>query len=244
MQRFPDGIQSEGFFQKDASEYFPKWIKRYNVSREDKTKVVHHVICNDAQTLVYLANLAVITPHVWLSTTKTIHKPDQIIFDLDPSKGCTFDDVMFMAKKCKKLLEELGLHPFVKTTGSRGLHVTVPIIPEKDFEYIHNFTHKIAQILVEQYPEHATLEMRKENRTGKIFIDYLRNTWAQTAAPPYAVRAREGAPVATPIEWREVTSSLKPDKYTIKNIFKRLSRKGDIWHDMHKHAVSVRSIKV
>lgn len=242
MQRFPDGITKDGFFQKDASEYFPKWIKRYNVEREDKTKVVHHVLCNDAQTLVYLANQAVITPHIWLSTTKAIHKPDQIIFDLDPSKGCTFADVIFVAKRCKKLLEELGMHPFVKTTGSRGVHVTVPIIPEKNFDAVHAFAREIAAHLVEQYPEHATVQMRKEKRTGKIFIDYLRNAWAQTAAAPYAVRAREGAPVATPIEWKELTSAMLPNKYTIKTIFRRLSRKGDLWKDIHKHAVSIRSI--
>jgi bifunctional non-homologous end joining protein LigD len=244
MQRFPDGINAEGFYQKDASEYFPAWIKRFNVEREDKAKVVHHVLCNDAQTLVYLANQAVITPHIWLSTAKKIHNPDLMIFDLDPAKGATFADVMYMAKRCKKFLETLELPSFVKTTGSRGLHVTVPIKPEKDFDYVHSVAHSIAQALVQENPEYATLEMRLNKREGKVFIDYLRNTWAQTAVAPYALRAREGAPVATPIEWRELTSTMEPQKYTIKNIFRRIARKGDPWQDMYEHAVSLKSIKL
>ena len=242
MQRFPDGIAGEGFYQKDASEYFPAWIKRFNVEREDKAKVVHHVLCNDAQTLVYLANQAVITPHIWLSTTKKIHNPDLIVFDLDPSKGATFADVMYMAKRCKKFLEALGMHTFVKTTGSRGLHVTVPIKPQHDFDAIHAFAKEVAQQLVEENPEHATLQMRLDKREGKVFIDYLRKAWAQTAVAPYAVRAREGAPVATPLEWKELTSSLEPQKYNIKNIFKRLARKGDPWQDIYASAVAIKNL--
>lgn len=244
MQRFPEGIAGEGFYQKDAAEYFPAWIKRFNVEREDKAKVVHHVLCNDAQTLVYLANQAVITPHIWLSTAKAIYKPDQIIFDLDPSEGASFADVMYMAKRCKKMLEELGMHPFVKTTGSRGLHITVPIKPQHDFDAVHDFTRSIAELLVKENPEHATLQMRLDKREGKVFIDYLRNTWAQTAVAPYAVRAREKAPVAAPLEWKELTSSLEPQKYTINNIFRRIARKGDVWEDMREHAVSIKSIKL
>jgi bifunctional non-homologous end joining protein LigD len=244
MQRFPEGITGESFYQKDASDYFPAWIKRFDVEREDKAKIVHHVLCNNAQTLVYLANQAVITPHIWLSTTRTIHKPNQLIFDLDPSEGATFVDVMYMAKRCKKFLEELGMHPFVKTTGSRGLHVTVPIEPKHDFDTVRAFAKEISQQLVKENPDRATLQMRLDKRDGKVFIDYLRNAWAQTAVAPYAVRAREGAPIATPIAWKELTSSLEPRAYTVKNIFRRISRKGDIWEHIADQAVSIASIKV
>lgn len=244
MQRFPEGITEEGFYQKDASDYFPSWIRRFNIEREDKAKVVHHVLCNDAQTLVYLANQAVITPHVWLSTTKAIHKPNLMIFDLDPAEGATFADVMFIAKRCKKMLEQLGLHPFVKTTGSRGLHVTVPIKPVHDFDYVRDSARRIAELLVEDNPDHATLQMRLQKRDGKVFIDYLRNSWAQTAVAPYAVRARENAPVAAPLEWKELTSSLHPQKYTIKNIYRRIARKGDVWQGMQAYAVSLKTIKL
>lgn len=244
MQRFPDGIEDEGFYQKDASDYFPKWIKRFDVEREDKAKVVHHVLCNDAQTLVYLANQAVITPHIWLSTIKKIHNPDQIIFDFDPSEGCTFAQICYMAKKCKSVLEELGLHPFVKTTGSRGLHVTVPIKPQHDFDTVHAFAHDVALLLVKENSDHATLQMRKEKRESKVFVDYLRNAWAQTAVAPYAVRAREKAPVATPIDWKEVTSSLDPQKYTINNIFRRIARVGDLWEDMYQAATTLKTLRL
>lgn len=243
MQRFPEGIQGEGFYQKDASEYFPAWIKRFDVEREDKDKVVHHVLCNDAQTLVYLANQAVITPHAWLSTADNIQCPDQVIFDLDPSEGSTFSDVMYMAKRCKQFLEALGLNTFVKTTGSRGLHVSVPIKPQHDFDAVHAFAKAVAQQLVQENPKHATLQMRLAKREGKVFIDYLRNAWAQTAVAPYALRAREGAPVATPIEWKELTSSLEPQKYTIKNIFRRIARVGDPWQDMQEHAVVIKKLQ-
>lgn len=243
MQRFPGGIQGEGFYQKDASEYFPAWIKRFNVEREDKGKVVHHVLCNDAQTLLYLANQAVITPHIWLSTVKKIHNPDLMIFDLDPSEGATFADVMYLAKRCKKFLEELGLTVFVKTTGSRGLHVTVPIKPQHDFDAIHAFAKEVAQQLVKENHEHATLQMRLDKREGKVFIDYLRNTWAQTVVAPYAVRAREGAPVATPLAWKELTSSMEPQKYTLNNIFRRIARKGDVWEDLYASAVAIKDVR-
>lgn len=244
MQRFPAGILHEGFYQKDAGDYFPTWIKRYTIAREDREKIVHHVVCNDAQTLVYLANQAVITPHIWLSTVKDIQKPDYMIFDLDPSQGCSFSTVAFVAKRCKDFLQELGLHPFLKTTGSRGLHVTVPIRPTILFDDVRTIARAIAQELVNAYPEQATLNMRLDKRDGKVFIDYLRNAWAQTAVAPYALRAREDAPIATPIEWKELTSTMHPQKYTLSNIFKRVSRKSDIWQDIRAYTVCLKSIKM
>lgn len=241
MQRFPSGIDTDGFFQKDAPDYFPDWIKRAYVEKGDKSKVVSHVLCNNAATLVYLANQAVITPHVWLSKIDKLNYPDRMIFDLDPPSVKAFAVVRKVAKIFKSLLEDIGLTPFVMTTGSKGLHITVPIKRELLFDEVRAFTRAVAAKLVEQHPQHLTIELRKNKRKGRIFVDYLRNAWAQTGVAPYAVRAREGAPIATPLDWKEVTSSLNPQKYKIKNIFKRVARTGDPWAGIAKHAGSVKA---
>ncbi len=240
MQRFPSGIDTDGFFQKNAPDYFPDWIKRVDVEKGDKSKVVSYVLCNNAATLVYLASQAVITPHVWLSKSDKLNYPDRMIFDLDPSSAKDFSQVRKAAKLFKALLEDIGLTPFVMTTGSKGLHVTVPIKRELIFDEVRVFTRAVAVKLVEQHSHHLTIELRKNKRKGKIFVDYLRNAWAQTGVAPYAVRANEGAPIATPLDWKEVTDSLSPQKYTIKNIFKRVARTGDPWAGIAKHAGSVK----
>lgn len=242
MQRFTLGINHEGFYQKDAGDYFPAWIKIVPIKKQEDG-VVRQVLVNDAATLVYLANQLCIVFHIWLSKVNSLHTPDHIIFDLDPS-GKDFNQIRYAALKLKKVLEELGLVPFVMTTGSRGLHVVIPIKPEYDFDTVRSFAHDIAQFLVSENPELLTLEVRKAKRKGKIFVDTLRNAFAQTGVAPYSVRARLGAPVATPLEWKEVTQrSLRPDKYTIRNIFKRLARKGDLWKDINRSAKSITSAR-
>ncbi len=241
MQRFPSGIDMDGFFQKDAPDYFPAWIARAYVEKGDTSQVVSHVLCNSAATLVYLANQAVITPHVWLSKIDKLNYPDRMIFDFDPPSVKAFAQVRKAAKLFKTLLEDIGLTPFVMTTGSKGLHVTVPIKREFDFDQVRAFTRTVAARLVEQHPEHLTLEVRKNKRKGRIFVDYLRNAWAQTGVAPYAVRAKEHAPIATPLYWKEVNAALDPQKYRIKNIFKRIARTGDPWADIAKHAGSVKA---
>lgn len=241
MQRFVDGINQEGFYQKEAAEYFPDYIKRMTVQKEGG--VVHHALVNNAASLVYLANQLVIVFHVWLSKTNNLNKPDHIIFDLDPSSN-DFSQVRNAALNLKKLLTHLGLVPFVMTTGSRGLHVLVPIKPQENFDAVREFARDVAQLMVEQFPETLTLEMRKEKRGDKIFVDYLRNGFAATGVAPYSVRARPGLPVATPLTWNEVSkATLKPDQWNIKNIFKRLARKGDPWKNMLKHAQSLKTAR-
>ena len=204
---------------------------------------MHHVLANDAATLVYLANQTVVTFHVWLSTADKLNYPDRIIFDLDPPSKKQFPAVLTAAKKIKKMLEALDLTPFVMTTGSKGLHITVPIKRELMFDDVRAFARQCASLMVEQHPDMMTLELRKDKRKGKIFVDYLRNAWAQTGVAPYSVRAKEGAPVATPLLWKELTSSLDPQKYHIKNIFRRVARMGDPWEDIAKHTGSVKAAR-
>jgi bifunctional non-homologous end joining protein LigD len=238
MQRFPNGIRDEGFYQKDISDYFPSWIKTVSVKRQTEGSV-RYVLCNDAATLMYLANQLCLTPHLWLSKADKLDYPDRMIFDLDAAKK-DFPSVRKTAFLLKDILEQLDLVPFVMTTGSRGLHVVVPIKRKESFDEVRVFAREIAQRLVDAHPRMLTLEMRKEKRRGRIFLDILRNAFGQTGVAPYAIRAKPGAPIATPITWQELKSpTMHAQRYTIKTIFRRLSRSVDPWEDIDTHARSI-----
>jgi bifunctional non-homologous end joining protein LigD len=232
MQRFPDGIAETGFFQKEASPYYPEWIKTVSLPKHGGS--VRYVVCENAVTLVYLANQAVITPHAWLSRTDQPDYPDQLIFDLDPS-GDDFRDVCNAAKALRILLDEQGLAAYVKTTGSRGLHVMVALEPRASFDEVRSFARQISQRLAASDPSRLTTQIRKSQRRGRILIDIARNAYAQTAAPAYAVRARDGAPVATPVDWTELDNpKLRPDQFNIRNIFDRIKRRESPWKDWNR----------
>ncbi|MDR3646531.1 MAG: non-homologous end-joining DNA ligase [Candidatus Babeliales bacterium] len=238
MLRYPHGITQEGFYHKDAPDYFPDWIKRFvDINGEDKK--VHYVVANNAATLVYLANFGCLIPHLWLSKIDKPNYPDRMIFDLDPSDDKSFKRIMETAKAFKKIIEEHNLVPFVMSTGSRGLHVVVPIKRTKTFDEVKKFAQYLAQKLIEKDPEHLTMEIRKNKRGTRIFIDTLRNGYGATAVAPYAVRAKPGAPVAFPLEWNELNAKLTPTKYNIFTIFKRLDKVGDIWKNIDKQAKAI-----
>jgi bifunctional non-homologous end joining protein LigD len=222
MQRFPDGIDQPGFFQKAAAPYYPAWIKKATVPKAGGT--VRHVICDDQATLVYLANQACITPHVWLSRIENRQYPDQMVFDLDPSRE-DIGAVIDAAEWLKRVLDDLQLPAFLKATGSRGLHVTVPLRPEQDFDSVRGFARTVAEIVVSHDPGRYTLEQSKNKRHGRVFIDVNRNDYAQTAGAVYAVRARNGAPVAVPLSWNELRKNhFRPDSVTLQTVFARLIR--------------------
>jgi bifunctional non-homologous end joining protein LigD len=234
FQRFPDGIETQGFFQKNASDHFPDWIGRARLSKEDGE--VEHVVARDAATLVYLANQACITLHVGLAVVARPRHPDRLVIDLDPS-GEEFAKVKQAARWAKDLLEELDLVGFLQTTGSRGLHVWVPLDGSAGFEEVSTFAKSFASTLEQRQPDALTTEQRKANRGDRVFLDVLRNAYGQTAVAPFSVRARPLAPVATPIDWAELDGSqLAPDHYTITNIFRRLGQKHDPWADVAKRA--------
>lgn len=221
LHRFPNGIKGDGFFQKNFSEYFPNWLGKVAIPTKGNKKM-EMVICNNKATLLYLANQAVVTFHPWLSKKKKLDFPDRMIFDLDPSSK-DFSIVIDGAKTLKKILESLHLEPFLMTTGSRGLHVVVPLKPTAEFDEVRSFAKQIAQLMVKEEPSKYTIEQRKNKRGKKVFIDYLRNGYGQTAVAPYSVRTIEGAPIAAPISWKELTAQLHSQKYNIKNIFRRKS---------------------
>ncbi|HMB38473.1 MAG TPA: non-homologous end-joining DNA ligase [Wenzhouxiangellaceae bacterium] len=234
MHRYPDGIDGDDFFQKNISDYFPDWIDRATLPKEGGE--VTHVVANNAATLVYLANQACITPHLALSRVDRPEHPDRMIFDLDPSDD-DFDKVRDTARHLRKLLDDLKLTSFVQTTGSRGLHVVVPLDRKADYDEVRDFSHRVCRTLADQQSDLMTVEQRKAKRGNRVFLDYLRNAYGQTSVAPYAVRARPGAPIATPLEWDEVgESALSPRKYRIGNIFKRLGQREDPWADIARHA--------
>jgi bifunctional non-homologous end joining protein LigD len=236
LHRFPDGIDGDGFYQKDVPDYFPDWIPRETVRKEDGE--LDQMWLTDAATLVYLADQACITPHVWLSRRDEPERPDRIIFDFDPP-GDEFGPVLEAARSVDVLLDEVDATPFVMTTGSRGLHVVVPLRREAGFDEVRDTSRRLAELAVSRSPELLTLAQRKNRRGEKVFVDTLRNARAQTAVAPYAVRARPGAPVATPLSRDELgRSDIQPRKWTIENLFRRLGSKDDPWKGMGRHRVS------
>jgi bifunctional non-homologous end joining protein LigD len=234
MQRYPDGIKGQEFFQQSAPDNLPDWINRVTVPKSGGTTT--HMVCDNAAGLVYLANLACITPHTWLSRADRLNTPDQIIFDLDPP-GEEFEPAREGALYLRDLLEQLGLTSYLKTTGSHGLHVVVPIGHEADFEWVRTLAADIAGVMVSREPEKYTVEQRKEKRLRRLFVDTLRNAYAHTAVAAYAVRARPKAPVAAPLKWDELNDkALTAQSYTISNMFARLEKSGDPWKGMERQA--------
>jgi bifunctional non-homologous end joining protein LigD len=238
MHRFPDGITGELFYQKDAPDYFPEYVHLQPVKKSGGG-IVQYAMVNSKAALVYLANYVCVF-HLWLSHEPKLNYPDRMIFDLDPSPGATFSLIKWTAQEIKKVLDKIGLPAFVMTTGSRGLHVVVPLKQQDLFDDVRAFAKEIAQYLISKHPQKLTLEMSKNERGKKIFLDILRNAWSATSVAPYGIRAKEGAPVATPLEWDELARVDSAQKYTIKNIFQRLSRKKDPWKDMDTHATSIK----
>jgi bifunctional non-homologous end joining protein LigD len=235
MERYPDGIDGMRLFQKNASRHFPEWITRARVPKVGGT--VEHVIVDQAATLVYLANQACITVHGFLSRLDELQNPDQLIFDLDPP-GSEFALARRVALDLRGILEnEVGLTSFVKTTGGDGLHVIVPLDRTADFDAVRAFAREVAAILVERDPKRVTVEQRVGARGKRLYVDVMRNAYAQTAVVPYTVRARRGATVAMPVSWDEVTDAqLRPDRYTIKNVPALLEQREDPWRGMKRPA--------
>lgn len=238
LQIFPGGIEDKGFFQKNVPKHYPDWMRRVEVAKEGG-KVVHPVV-TDAEAIRYLVGQNAITPHIWLSRADRVHQPDRMVVDLDPPPGAGFPDVRRAAQRAGDLLREIGLEPFAQVTGSKGIHVWTPLKRRPDFEDVKDFSNRFAELLAARHPDDLTTEFRKAKRGGRILVDVLRNRYAQTAVPPYAVRPRPGAPVATPIEWGELSDSkLRPDRWTLKTVLRRLGERGDPWADIGAAAAAM-----
>lgn len=240
MQRYPDGIKGEAFYQKNANEYFPSWIKTEAVTKSEGGKV-NYVIATNEATIVYLVNQATLTPHYWLSKYTNLHVPDRIILDLDPSVK-NFARIKAAALLLKDICDDFDLPCYVMTTGSRGMHIYIPLKPIHTFDEVSVVASYLAKQMMRENPEEFTLEVRKEKRGTNIFIDTLRNRYNATAVVPYSVRAYENAPVAMPLWWDELDKKLTAQTFTITDAYDHIKQAGNPWKTMSKNAVSLKRL--
>jgi bifunctional non-homologous end joining protein LigD len=233
LERYPDGADGPRVMQQHAERLAP-WVRRVRVPSHAGS--VEHAMAGDAATLVYLANLACITLHRWLSRGDMLERPDVMVFDLDPSVDNPAE-VRRAARVIGALLRELGLHPWAMTTGSRGYHVAIALRRRAGFDAVREFAREVAELAVAREPRLFTAQQRKRDRQGRILIDVMRNGYAQTAVAPYSVRARPNAPVATPLHWDELQDTkTTAGRWTLRSVPGRLQREGDPWREMLRHA--------
>lgn len=221
LHRFPGGIEKQGFYQKNASDYFPNFIKRVEIETENGVNM--QVICNDKKTLLYLVNQNTVAFHIWLSRKDKIRQPDKIVFDLDPPED-SFEKVKEAAKVLRNFLKKKKKEPQLMTTGQSGFHLSYEVRRGKGFDEIKKELKSMADEITRLRPDLLTTKIRKDQREGKIFVDYLRNAYAQTAVCPYSLRPNEEAGIATPLEWEELSKMESAHQYNYNNIFRRLGQ--------------------
>ncbi|HEX3473583.1 MAG TPA: hypothetical protein VHT91_01005, partial [Kofleriaceae bacterium] len=222
-----------GFFQKHYQKHFPAWLDR--VAAGTKT-VVEYPIVDSAAGVVYLANQGAIELHVWTSRKDALHRPDLLVFDLDPPEG-RFDLARCAAQLVRTVLEQLGLPAFVKLTGGKGLHVVAPLDDDAGFEEVGELAVRIGALLCRRHPELLTMEFYKKDRRGRLFVDVMRNAIGATLVAPYSLRGRPGAPVSAPIAWSELDDpALCADGVRLRDLRARLDRRGDPWHALRARA--------
>jgi bifunctional non-homologous end joining protein LigD len=230
LRRHPNGIKGEGFFQKDAGGQAPQWMTTWKHWSKGVGKNINWLVCNDKPSLLYLANLGCIELNPWNSTIETPGKPDYLVMDLDPSDKNTFDEVIECAQVIKEILDSCNVKSYCKTSGATGLHVYVPLCAKYEYEQTRQFAEIIATLTQEQLPDTTTIERSLTKRSKKhIYVDYLQNKQGATLSCTYSLRPKPGAPVSTPLDWKEVKAGLDPRDFNIKNTMKRLEKKGDLF---------------
>ena len=226
----PAGVGKGCTYLRHTKVWGPSAIKRVRI--QEKTKVGEYMVVDTLDALVSLAQMNVLEIHTWNSTVDRLEQPDRIVLDLDPGKRVTWPQVIAAAKDVRKMLAAINLKSWVKTTGGRGLHIVVPLVPDADWSECLEFAHALANILVEQAPALYTTDFRKAGRDDKILIDYLRNNRTNTSICAFAVRARDGAPVSMPIDWADLKPSLNPLRFTVVSVRNILARRrADPWRD-------------
>ena len=239
MERYPAGIGQKGFFHKDVSKGFPDWLERVEVPKKDG--IVHHPLVCDTRSLLWIVNQNCITPHVWVSRVPKLYQPDVCVFDLDPSREDDPDALRGAALGLRDLLTELGMKSWVKTSGSKGFHIVVPLDGKAHVGDVAGFAHTVGTILVQRDPKRLTQEFSKADRGGRILVDTGRNGYSATFAAAYAVRAKPGAPVSAPCTWEEIErAEIGPRAFTLRNMARRIADHGDLWSGMARHRQSLR----
>jgi bifunctional non-homologous end joining protein LigD len=223
LTRFPDGIAGKSFFQKDAPVFAPEWLRTERIWSEDTQRDIDYFVCNDVESLLYLINLGTIPLHVWGSRVTTLERPDWCILDLDP-KEAPFLHVVTVAKAVKRLCDEIELPCFIKTSGSTGLHVLLPLARQCTYEQSRQLGGLLARVIATELPDIATITRQVGKRGGRVYLDYVQNGHGRLLVAPFSVRPLPGAPVSMPLEWREVTPKLDIRKFTIKSAPARMKK--------------------
>ena len=239
LHRHPNGITQPGFFQKEMASTAPKWAKTVNVASAHKNAYVTYMVCNEIDTLLFMANLGCIELNAWLSRTTNLERPDYAVIDIDPGK-LKFDAVVKAALEVRKLLDKYELPSFCKTSGGRGIHIYIPTKVPCDFELTRTFAANVGELLHQKLPEMTGTNRNPGTRQFKIYIDALQNRRGQTMATVYSLRPQPGAPVGMPIRWDEINLKLDPSKFNIKTALQRLDKVGDLWSGMEKSAVNLK----
>lgn len=223
LTRYPDGIAGKSFYQKDAPGFAPQWLRTEKIYSHDSQRDIAYFILESADALAYMANLAAITIHIWSSRMPHLEIPDWLLFDIDP-KGSTTRNAVLVAQQTASVLREIGLRPYLKTSGQAGLHVVVGLEPKYTYEQARLFSELVARVVVSRAPDLATINRNPRSRAGKVYIDYLQLGHGKTIAAPFSVRPVSGAPVSAPLDWKELKPDLDPVAYNIKNMPKRMER--------------------
>jgi bifunctional non-homologous end joining protein LigD len=229
LRRNPGGILDEGFFQKDAPDDVPAFVKTVPVYSDSVNKTIDYIVCNNKATLLYMNNLGCIEINPWFSTTRHLDRPDYCVIDIDPSPKNTFEQVIDAALAVKEVLDRAGAVSFCKTSGATGLHVYIPLGAKYTYEEAKEFSHIIAMMACDLLPETTSLERSLGKRGPKIYMDYLQNRRGQTLACAYSLRPKPGATASAPLKWSEVKKGLHPSNFTIKTLPARLGKSGDIF---------------
>jgi len=233
LNRHPNGITKPSFFQKDLdTDKIPGWIKSVPIHSESNDKDIDYLVCNDEATLLWMANLGCIEINPWLSTYKKPERPWYAVLDLDPH-DIDFKEVIAVALTAKEILDQKGITSFVKTSGSKGLHIFIPVGQRYDYELTKEFIHYIGQLVFETHPDTTSLERSPAKRKGKIYLDFLQNRIGQTIEAPYSLRPKPGATVSAPLKWEEVKEGLSIQNFNIFNIPQRLQENGDLWKEIN-----------
>ena len=238
MERYPAGIQGQGFWQKDVSKGFPEWLERVEVPKKDG--VVHHPVVTDVRSLLWTVNQNTITHHVWSSRVSDLKHPDVCVFDLDPSTD-DVEPVRAAAIGLRDLLEKLTLRSWIKTTGSKGFHIVVPLDGTTTMGQVARFAAAVGTFFVSLAPDALTQEFNKADRHGRIYVDTGRNGYHSTFAAAYSVRARPRAPVSAPCTWQEIErGQVEPTTFTVRNMLERVQKLGDVWDDMRREGKTLK----
>lgn len=231
LHRHPNGILSPGFYQKD-NDSLPEWVKTFSIYSESSKKEIEYLLCQDKATLLYMANLGCIEINPFNSKVNSLDYPDYTVIDLDPSEKNSFEEVIEVAQATKEILDMAKIKAFCKTSGSRGIHIYIPLDAAYSYEEARNFTKLLCMYVQEKIPGLTTMERRIKDRNNKIYLDYLQNRRGQSLAAVYCVRPIAGAPVSTPITWKELKSGLKIADFNIQTVPNRIEKLGDLFEGL------------